>query len=218
MHPDQRCTIASVAGHAMYERSNPYEEFVFGGKLDMRNCRYEQFDERTCRITGPEFIPAPEPRVKLEGARKLGERYIGIAGVRDPYTIRNIDKVIEWAKAQTRERFGADGYQLYYHVYGKNGVMGDLEPIKESRSHEYCIVVEGVAPTQEMAKEVAMIGTQQMFYARLPDVKGTAGGVAFVLDEVLPASPACLWTMNHTIALKDPLALFPTHKTEAGIG
>ena len=27
MHPDQRCTIASVAGHAMYERSNPYHEY-----------------------------------------------------------------------------------------------------------------------------------------------------------------------------------------------
>jgi hypothetical protein len=24
MHPSQRCTVASVAGHAMYERSNPY--------------------------------------------------------------------------------------------------------------------------------------------------------------------------------------------------
>jgi hypothetical protein len=218
MHPDQRCTVASVAGHAMYERSNPYEEFVFGGKIDMHNCRYEQFDDKTCRITGPVFIPAPEPRVKLEGARKLGERYIGIAGVRDPYTVRNIDKVIEWARAQARERFGEEGYQLHYHVYGRDGVMRELEPIKESRAHEYCVVVEGIAPTQEMAKEVAMIGTRQMFYARLPDVKGTAGGVAFVVDEVLPASPACLWTMNHTIALEDPLALFPTHMTEAGVG
>src|SRR5690606_20705464 len=39
MHPDQRCTIASVAGHAMYERSNPYEEFFAGGRLDMRKDR-----------------------------------------------------------------------------------------------------------------------------------------------------------------------------------
>ena len=27
MHPGQRCTVASVAGHAMYERSNPNYEF-----------------------------------------------------------------------------------------------------------------------------------------------------------------------------------------------
>ena len=33
MLPAQRCTIASVAGHAMYERSNPYEELFAGGRL-----------------------------------------------------------------------------------------------------------------------------------------------------------------------------------------
>ena len=34
-HPDQRCTIASVAGHSMYERENPYFEHALGGTLDM---------------------------------------------------------------------------------------------------------------------------------------------------------------------------------------
>ena len=216
MHPEQRCTVASVAGHAMYERSNPYYEYVLGGMLDMSNCCYEQCDEKTCRITGPKFIPSAEWRVKLEGSGKIGERYIGIAGIRDPYTIQNIDRVIEWARAQARERFGDEGYELHYHVFGKNGVMGDLEPVKEIRSHELCVIVEGIAPTKAMAEEVAMIGTRQMFYARLPEVKGTAGGVAFVVDEVLPASAAYMWTMNHTIALDDPLELFPTYLTEAG--
>ena len=58
-----------------------------------------------------------------------------------------------------------------------------------------------------------MTGTRQMFYARLPQVKGTAGGVSFVVDEVLPASPAYRWTLNHTVAVDDPLELFPTHIT-----
>ncbi|GFN22752.1 acyclic terpene utilization AtuA family protein [Thermanaeromonas sp. C210] len=216
MHPQQRCTVASVAGHAMYERSNPYYEYVLGGMLDMSNCRYEQYDEKTCRITGPKFVPSPEWWVKLEGSGKVGERYVGIAGIRDPYTIKNIDKVIEWARAQVRERFGDEGYELHYHVFGRNGVMGELEPVKEIRSHELCVVVQGIAPTKAMAEEVTMIGTRQMFYARLPEVKGTAGGVAFVLDEVLPASPAYMWTMNHIVRLDDPLELFPTYLTEAG--
>jgi hypothetical protein len=71
--------------------------------------------------------------------------------------------------------------------------------------------VQGVAPTAEMAEELTMIGTRQMFYARLPDVKGSAGGVAFALDEVLRASPAYRWTLNHTMRCDDPLELFPTH-------
>jgi hypothetical protein len=68
-----------------------------------------------------------------------------------------------------------------------------------------------------MAEEVCMTGTRQMFYARLPAVKGTAGGVAFLLDEVMPASPAYRWTINHRKRVDDPLELFPTFITEAGV-
>jgi hypothetical protein len=216
MHPGQRCTVASVAGHAMYERSNPFHEYVAGGLLDMTDCRYEQVAEKTTRITGMKFHPAEEFRVKLEGSGKVGERFVGIVGIRDPYTIANVEQVIAWARQQTRERFGESGYELHYTVYGRNGVMGDLEPVK-TPAHELCIVVQGVAPTREMAEEVAMTGTRQMFYARLPEVKGTAGGVAFPFDEVLPASAAYRWTLNHTIAVDDPLELFPRHVVDAGI-
>jgi Acyclic terpene utilisation family protein AtuA len=216
MAPWQRCTVASVSAHAMYERSNPFYEHFLGGHIDMSGCRYEQFDERTTRVTGPRFVPASELRVKLEGAGKVGERYVGMVGVRDPYTIAHIDDVIAWARGQVRARFGDGGYQLTYNVYGRDGVMGELEPLRHRPAHELCIVVQGVAPTKEMAEEVCMIGTRQMFYARLPQVKGTAGGVAFALDEVMPASAAYRWTINHTMRIDDPLELFPLHMTEGG--
>lgn len=217
MHPDQRCTVASVAGHAMYERSNPFDEYVAGGRLDMTQCRYEQYDPRTTRVTGPLFHPAEQFLVKLEGAGKVGDRYVGIAGVRDPYTIAHIEDVIAWAREQVREKFGDAGYELHYNVFGRNGVMGDLEPLKDKPGHELCVVVQGVAPTKEMAEEICLTGTRQMFYARLPEVKGTAGGVSFILDEVLPASPGYRWTLNHTVAVDDFMELFPTQLTQAGV-
>ena len=215
MAPFQRCTVASVSAHAMYERSSPFYEYFLGGHIDMRDCRYEQVDDRTTRVTGPRFVPASELRVKLEGAGKVGERYVGMVGVRDPYTIAHIDDVIAWARAQVRQRFGDSGYQLTYNVYGRDGVMGELEPLRHRPAHELCIVVQSVAPTKAMAEEVCMIGTRQMFYARLPQVKGTAGGVAFALDEVMPASSAYRWTINHTMRVDDPLECFPLHMTEA---
>ena len=217
MSPAQRCTIASVSGHAMYERSNPYFEFVASGKLDMSACHYEQADEKTTRITGARFHPAPEFRVKLEGSGKVGERYVGLAGIRDPYTIAHVDEVMAWARQQVRERFGETGYQLHYTVYGRDGIMGALEPMRHRPAHELCVMVQGVAPTAAMAEEVCLIGTRQMFYARLPDVKGSAGSVAFALDEVLRASPAYRWTLNHTLHCNHPLELFPTHMTTAGV-
>jgi hypothetical protein len=214
MHPNQRCTIASVAGHAMYERSNPFYEYFAGGTLDMTNCKYEQYDEKTTRITGQVFIPTQgKIKVKLEGSGKIGERYIGIVGIRDPYSIKNIDQVIGWARSQVEEKFAGKKYQLFYNIYGKNGVMGDLEPVREIKSHELCIVVEGVAPTKEMAEEVTLIGSRQIFYARLPEVKGTAGTAAFIIDGVLPAPPAYEWTMNHVVPVDDPMEFFKVYET-----
>ena len=113
-----------------------------------------------------------------------------------------------WARQQVVERFGEAGYELHFTVYGRNAILGDYEPLKATQAHELGIVVQGIAPTKAMAEEVCMIATRQMFYARLPQVKGTAGGVAFLLDEVMPASPAYRWTLKHTMRLDDPLELF----------
>ncbi|MBI4184668.1 MAG: acyclic terpene utilization AtuA family protein [Proteobacteria bacterium] len=213
----QRCTVASVAGHAMYERANPLYEYVATGTLDMSRCHYEEIDARSTRVTGPKFVPAKEVRFKIEGAGRVGERCVGMAGVRDPHTIAHIDQVIDWSRRHVRERFGETGYELHYNVFGRNGIMGDLEPLKDRPGHELCVVVQAVAPTREMAEAVAITATRQMFYARLPDVKGTAGGVSFLFDEVMHASPACRWTINHTVRADDPLELFPLHMTTAGV-
>lgn len=209
MAPHQRCTPASVASHAMYERSNPYFEYFAGGMLDMTNCVYEQVDEKTTRISGQKFVPIEgDIKVKLEGSGFIGEKYIGLAGIRDPYTIENIDEVIRMAREQIAEEFSDLEYRVSFRIFGKDGVMGELEPVKEIKSHELMVVIEGIAETQEDAEAVALMGTRQIFYARLPEVKGTAGTASFVVDEVLPATAAYMWTMNHTIPVKDPAELY----------
>lgn len=209
MHPDQSCTIASVSGHAMYERSNPYYEYFAGGMLDMTNCHYEQFDEKTCRITGAKYVPIEgDVKVKLEGSGFIGEKFIGIAGVRDPYTIKNIDQVIQFSRDQVAKEFEGVSYHLNFRIFGKDGVMGDLEPVKEIKSHELGIVIEGITESKVVAEELTLFATRQIFYAKLPEVKGTAGTAAFLVDDVLYAGGSYKWTMNHTVPVEDPLELF----------
>lgn len=215
MHPGQRCTPTSVASHAMYERATPYFEHVPAGALDMRNCRYEAVDDRRTRVTGFTFTPAAAPRVKLEGAGKTGERRLAIVGFRDQDTVRRIDEVIAWARAKVDQRFGGQEYQLFYHVYGRNGVMGSLEPLRQV-AHELCVVVEAVAPGAVQAEEITMMAARQMFYARLDNVKGTAGTAALMSDEVLTARPAYRWTVNHLLPVGDPAELFSLHLVTVG--
>lgn len=204
----QRCTPASVAAHAMYERADPYREYLPGGYIDMSNCSYEAVDARRTRASGARWVNAPRYTIKLEGAGKVGERALMIIGIRDPNTIARVDEAIAWSRRKMAERFPSSAYQVYYHVYGKNGVMGDLEPVKEIRSHELCVVVEGVAPTRAEAVEMTNLAGRNFMYARLPGLRGTAGAAAFLSDEVLPARPAYRWTLNHVVEVRDPLELF----------
>jgi hypothetical protein len=215
-HPDQRCTIASVAGHSMYERENPYFEHALGGTLDMSHCRYEQADPRTARIAGARWMPAKELRVKLEGAKKVGERYMGFVGVRDPHVVRNIDQVIEWSKSAVAKRFPDTRYELYFHVFGRDAVLKELEPVKAAPAHELGLVVEGVAATDALAEKITDFATRMFFLARIPGVKGTAGTAA-TTKKTMKSSPGYVWNVNHTVPIDDPMQLFPVHMTEAGV-
>jgi hypothetical protein len=215
-HPDQRCTIASVAGHSMYERETPYFEHALGGTLDMRECRYEQADARSVRITGAKWLPANELRVKLEGAKKIGERYMGFVGVRDPHVVKNIDKAIEWSKTAVARRFPDTKYELYFHVFGRDAILKELEPVKAQPAHELGLVVEGVAATDALAEKITDFATRMFFLSRIPGVKGTAGTAA-TTKKTMKSSPGYMWNVNHTIPIDDPMELFPVHMTEAGI-
>ena len=215
-HPAQRCTIASVAGHSMYERETHFYEHTLGGTLDMRNCHYEQFDERTCRISGAEWIPSKELRVKIEGAKKVGERYMGFVGVRDPHVVRHIDQALEWCKSSVAKRFGDQHYELYFHVFGRNGVLKELEPVRQTQAHELGIVVEGLAANDALAEKITDFAVRMFFLARIPGVKGTAGTAA-TTKKTMKSSPGYMWNVNHTVPIDDPMELFPVHMTEAGI-
>ena len=155
MHPAQRCTVASVAGHAMYERSNPYHEYVAGGMLDMSDCHYEQVAEKTTRVTGPRFVPATEFRVKLEGAGKVGERFVGMVG--DPRPLhhrqcRRGDRL--GAASRCASASARRGYELHYTVYGRDGVMGELEPLRDTPGPRAVHRGAGRGADREMAEEV----------------------------------------------------------------
>ena len=212
LHPEQRCTPASVAGHAMYERISPFREYVAGGYVDMSACHYEQIDEKTTRVTGATFVRDDVYKVKLEGAAKVGERRLFVLGIRDPSTIERIDQAIALAKGKVTERFGPIGedFDVFYHVYGRNGVMGELDPSPPEQPYELGLVVEVIAPTAEAAEEICAMAARSLFFMRLPGIKGTAGAAALMSDEILIGRAGYEWTLNHVMAVDDPYELFTT--------
>ncbi len=127
LNEERRFTPTSTAAHTLYEKSDPCRLPGPGGALDLSATRFEAIDEGRTRVSGTRFIPADPYTVKLEGVRHRGFRTISIAGIRDPILIGQIDAVLEQVKDQVREALGFAG-TLLFHVYGKDGVMGRMEP------------------------------------------------------------------------------------------
>ncbi|PON13172.1 hypothetical protein C2W62_35765 [Candidatus Entotheonella serta] len=86
-------------------------------------------------------------------------------------------------------------------------MLGDLEPVREIKSHELGIAVEVIAESIELAEDIVTLGARSIFYARLP-TKGTAGGGAFLTEDVLVGKPAYEWTINHIMRLDSPMQYF----------
>jgi hypothetical protein len=214
-HPGQRISVASAAGHSMYERETPFYERTLGGLLDMRDCRYAEAG-RSCRIAGARFIPDDPLAVKLEGARKVGERFMGVVAIRDPHVIRNLDAAIDFSRQSAARLFADMPHELHFHAFGRDGVLKAMEPERERVPHEVCIVVEGLAPTEAAAHKLTDYATRMFFLARLPNSKGSSG-LAATTKETMRSSPGFVWNVNHTMRIDDPLELFPTFVGEAGV-
>lgn len=214
MHPEQRATPRSVAAHGMYERTNPYVQALPGGTLDMHAARYEAVDERVCRVTGSTFVPDSTYKVKLEGAGSVGYRGFSIVGIRDPNAIQNVDAILAYVRRRVTEDYPglADDpqYDLVYHVYGRNGVMGPLEPETDIKGHELCVISEVIAPEQEEALEIAKLVQYRFLFGKYPGQKHSGGGAALIVDEALkPEHAVYAWTIDHLLTVDDPLELFP---------
>jgi hypothetical protein len=218
LNPARSCTTLSVAAHTLYEKTNPYILPGPGGHLDLTDCHFEQETDRIVRVSGSRFIPSPRYAIKLEGARPIGFRTISIAGVRDPVMISEIDGITKGVEERVADNFRDRSwdYHLRFNVYGRDGVMADLEPTPSTSGvHELGIVIEATAETQEQADTICAFARSTMLHYGYTGRRATAGNLAF------PYSPSdChigavyVFSVYHLLAVDDPAAHFPIEIVE----
>jgi hypothetical protein len=217
LNPAERCTTASVAAHTLYEKTHPFLLAGPGGTLDLSQCRYEQVSDRRVRVSGSRFEPSKHYTVKLEGAKTAGWRSIFIAGARDPIFIAQIDEILARVIAGARAYFGEvaeESYRIIPHVYGKNGVMGDLEPVK-APAHELCIIVEVAAANQQIATAICGKIRTSLMHAPYPGRIATAGNLASPFTPLeIPLGQACEFNVYHLMQVDSATALFPVRYEE----
>ncbi len=212
LNPERVCTTISVAAHSLYEKSDPLHLYGPGGIVNLSDVKFEQHDERTVKVSGSRYMPESAYRIKLEGSKRTGYRTICVAGVRDPGTIGHIDELIREAKKEVAEKYSeqADSYALIFHVYGRDGVMGDLEQQGDFSPRELGIVIEAVAPTQGLATGVCASAHTTMLHYGFPGRVSTAGNLAVPFSPLnIPAGPVYEFNIYHLVEEDDPCRLFP---------
>lgn len=208
---ERKFTAESAAAHTLYEKSDPYFLPGPGGVLDLTGCQFIEHADGTVEVKGSKHVHTPY-QVKLEGARQVGYRTVSIAGTRDPIMIESIHSIIDSVKARVAKILG-DGNlaQVFFHLYGKDGVMGHLEPAKNRVSHELGIVIDVVASTAEQADTVCSLTRSTLLHFGYLGRVATAGNLAFPFSPSdMRAGAVYEFSLYHLMAVNEE-TLFPFH-------
>lgn len=219
---NRACTIKSVAGHSLYERENPILQQGPGGTIDLTETSIEQVERRTVRVSGTTFVPAESYMVKMEGVRHIGYRTIAVAGIRDPSMISTVDAALEESQRRTSAYFNEIGveptsYKMLFHVYGRDGVMRELEPVRGALPHELGLVIEVVADSQELARAICHHVSGALLHLDFPGQFNNAGNLAFPYSpSEINAGSVYEFSIYHLLKVADPLEPFKISLSEVG--
>ncbi|MEG2365072.1 MAG: acyclic terpene utilization AtuA family protein, partial [Terrisporobacter sp.] len=218
LNPIRKCTTVSVAAHTLYEKTNPYILPGPGGHLDLTECKFVQEDENIVKVSGSKFVKSPNYTVKLEGAKCIGYRTVSIAGARDPIMIEKIDEIIGGVKERVSDNFRDKNWDYYLNIniYGRNGVMGNIEPTPSTKgAHEIGVVIDAVAETQHKADTICAFARSSMLHFGYEGRKATAGNLAF------PYSPSDFhagevynFSIYHLLEVEDGESVFEINYEE----
>ena len=223
MDPKARCSPQSVASHTLYENADPFLITEPGGVLNSREARYEALNDRAVRVRGSQFHPADRVTIKLEGAELLGYQSIIIGGVREPYIIRQLDAWLAGMQANLDERVrelfngrvGADDYSIHARVYGRDGVMGKLEPKAHEIGHEVGLLFTITSGEEAVTQAIAKTFAHFAVHYPIPEWRGLISGIAY---PTVPADTykgaAYRFNLNHVVVPNSAHEMFHTEFLE----
>ena len=197
MNPLAHATPASVAAHALYEQANPFEVDEPTGTLLLQQAQYQALDAHRTRVSGAQWRPRPQATLKIEGAARVGERCVLLAGVADPTLLAALDNTLQVVEARVRQLVPGD-WALHPHIYGQ-GAVRPLPPAHQSQ-HEAGLVIEFIAPTADLARTAAGVFKQNLLHHGFPGRLCSAGNLAFAFTpSELDAGTAYRFVLYHVM-------------------
>jgi hypothetical protein len=213
----RKCTPISVAAHTFYEKDHPYILKGPGFILNLEQCSFEAVNDKRVRVTGSRIEKTPVYKIKLEGARKKLYRTFVIAGIRDPILIAKLEEVEALVVKSVQEYYSEipiEDYTINFFNYGKDAVMGNLEPSKET-SHEIGVLFEVLAKTQSQASAICSSVRSTFMHYGYEGRKSTSGNLAFpYAPSDVEFGPVYEFSVYHLMEVSDGSEMFPIEYRE----
>lgn len=223
MDMEVACSPQSVASHTLYENGDPFLITEPNGVIDSLHSRYEALNDRAVRVFNSKFRPSNSTTIKLEGAELGGYQALIIGGVREPFILRQLDSWLDAMREKFKERVqemfagkvGPEDYDIHVRVYGRDGVMGALEPLRHEIGHEvglvFTITTADEATTDSIAKTFAHFAV----HYPIPEWRGLITGIAYPMAPThVNRGPVYRFNLNHVVVPDNPLEMFRTEFLE----
>jgi hypothetical protein len=115
------------------------------------------------------------------------------------------------------DRVTRDDYQIMFHVYGRDGVMGSLEPNHTEVPKEVGIVFEVTAPTQQLATTIAELSRQPLLHYPIAEWSGATTSFACLHNPAhVERGAVYRFNVNHVVLPRSPQEMFRTKFVEIG--
>jgi hypothetical protein len=159
-------------------------------------------------------MPSSEYWVKLEGAALAGYRAFSLGGIRDPIAIRELDPMLEAVRGAVERALPSgvtpDEYTLRFIVYGRDGVLGRVEPVVSAHPREVLVLTDVVAQSADLAHSICGIAKQYLLHHFYDGILATGGNLAIPFGpDVHDGGPVYTFNVYHLMRVDDPLELFP---------
>jgi hypothetical protein len=223
LNPDAACTPMSVAAHMLYENADPIALREPMGMLDTSSATYVPLDDRTVRVEGSRFKEAPRT-IKLEGSALAGYETISLVGISEPNVLAQLDlwtaTLTDYLCERVRSVLGIEppDYSFVLRCYGRNAVLGPLQPDSGELPREVGILLKVRARDQRTATAVAKLANPALLHLPLP-------GMTMMPSYAFATSPAEIergavyeFVLNHVVEVETGEEMFRTTFSEVNHG
>ena len=121
--------------------------------------------------------------------------------------IAGIDNILEEVQTSVARNLSLndDGIRMTFHLYGKNGVMGNHEPMETAEATNWASC-DVVAPTQDIANSVCSLVRSTLLHYGYENRIATAGSLAFPFSPSdIQSGPVYEFSIYHLIEASDAL-------------